>query len=612
MGALEQHYFVTLEHVLDSEFVPNLPPLLDTTRPQAEQKLKNRARAFSAFALHNICDISKIDAARAVVDDFDDYGVDAIYYHAQTETLYLVQSKLKAAEQFSQDEALAYCQGIRKLIKQDFTGFNKNVENRTTEIEDALDNCSHIKLVIAHTGSGISKHAKQAIEELLADEDHGEERLDQQVLDYDSKRIVDDLRSAKAYERVDTELWVEKCSTVSEPKVTYFGLVQLLDLVKLHEKHGKALYERNIRTFLGHKTEVNTSIQKTLDEKPKEFMYLNNGVTALCQEIYPKSAKAAQGGKKRLKLRGFSIINGAQTIASSAKFLADNKAKGISDARVSLTLIKADADGDFGKSVTRARNHQNPVLLANFAALDDEQERLRRDLAYLGIHYAYKAEAADGVNDNSRICIDEAAQALAMLQPDPRYVIWLKKEPAQLLDTTSVQYKTLFASTVTAFQLANAVRLNRYIQNRMATEAKSGSGQERLTYKHGGYALAWVMAKRLSQSINGTALLDEAKVKTALSAPFDQLRQTLWDATKSATIGGLFSTTLYYSKGPLALFRNQTDVLPLLQNIMVAHYDLSADPVLEHKKKLYKTGQSYPEDLFAYLVSKAPQIGNVT
>jgi len=603
MSALEQHHYVMLEQVLDSDFVPNLPPLLDKTKPPAEQQLKNRSRAFSAFALHNICDISKVDAAKSVIDDFDDYGVDAIYYHAQTETLYLVQSKLKAAKQFSQDEALAFCQGIRKLIKGDFSGFNKNVENRLVEIEDAIGNCSHIKLVVAHIGDCISMHARQVLDELLADEDHGEERLDPQVLDYDSTHIVDDLQSAKAYERVDAELWVEKCSTVGEPKVTYFGLVQLLDLVKLHNKFDKALYERNIRTFLGHRTEVNTSIQKTLDVIPKEFMYLNNGVTALCQEILPKDTKVAKGGKKRLKLKGFSVINGAQTIASSARFLADNKEKGIAEARVFITLIKADADGEFGKSVTRARNHQNPVLLANFAALDDEQERLRRDLAYLGIHYAYKAEAADGVNDDSRICIDEAAQALAMLQPDPRYVVWLKKEPAQLLDTTSSQYKALFAPTVTAFQLANAVRLSRYIQNRMAVEAKSGSGQERLTYKHGSYALAWVMSKRLSNAINGTVLIDGAKIKAALSAPFDQLRQTLWDVTKPVTM---------YSKGPLALFRNQTDVLPLLRNVMITHYGLDADPVLEHKRKAYKPGQFYPEEFFAYLVSKAPQIGNLT
>ena len=160
-----------LEQALEAGYVPHLPALLDTTKPAAEQQKKNRSRAFSAFALHNICGIPKIDAAKAVIDDFDDYGIDAIYYHAPTETLYLVQSKLKAADQFSQPEALAYCQGARKLIKQDFSGFNKNVQDRKTEIEDALDNCSHIKLVVAHTGSGVSKHAKTAIDELLADED---------------------------------------------------------------------------------------------------------------------------------------------------------------------------------------------------------------------------------------------------------------------------------------------------------------------------------------------------------------------------------------------------------------------------------------------------------
>lgn len=190
-----------LEKVLDEEVVAHLPPLIDKTRPADQQQKKNRSRAFSAFALANICGIPKAAAAKAVIDDFDDFGVDAIYYSASTETLYLVQSKLKAAEQFSQDEALAFCQGVRKLMKQEFTGFNKNVQGRLVEIEDALDNCSRIKLVVAHTGSGISQHAKAAIDDLLADDDHGEERLDKSADDYDAKRAVEDLRAAKAYER---------------------------------------------------------------------------------------------------------------------------------------------------------------------------------------------------------------------------------------------------------------------------------------------------------------------------------------------------------------------------------------------------------------------------
>lgn len=607
MSALEQQHLAALRQTLARDFVPHLPPLLDHSKPEEETQRKNVSRALSAFALFHICGLSHLEAGAAVIDDFDDFGIDAVIYSAATETIYLVQAKLKASEQFSEVEALAFARGVRKLVGEDFTGFNDHVQKRRTEIEGALNDCEHIVLVVAHTGSGISVHAKKALDDLLEDEDHGEERFDPNFLDYDAARIVTDLRAGQAYKRVDATLRVQKCSSVSEPRVTYFGLIPLTELVKLHEKHGAALYERNIRAFLGNKTEVNTSIQATLASDPGKFLYLNNGVTVLCNEIRPKSGHAAKGGGKRLELKSLSVVNGAQTIASAARFLSENKGADIAGARVSLTLIKADSDGEFGKSVTRARNHQNPVLLANFAALDDEQERLRRDLACLEIVYSYKAEAADATSDPNRIRIDEAVQALAMLQPDPRYVVWLKKQPARLLNTASDTYKEIFKPSVSAFQLANAVRLNRYVQKRMATEAAVAYGQERLAYKHGNYAAAWVLAKRLSKSMDSASLLDSAWLETALSQHFDSLRQELWTCTQLATMLAI-GPPVIYSKGPLALFRNQTYVIPLLQSLMVNHYGLTEDSAIEHKIAQGKASDLYPVTLFAYLSSKAPQI----
>jgi hypothetical protein len=374
--------------------------------------------------------------------------------------------------------------------------------------------------------------------------------------------------------------------------------MKLEDLVELHQKHDKALYAKNIRTFLGHKTPVNSSIQETLATRPKDFVYLNNGVTALCEILEPKGII---GKAKRLKVRGFSVINGAQTIASSAKFVADNQACDISAARVSFTLIKAQSDGDFGKAVTRARNHQNQVSLSNFAALDDEQERLRREVAHLGFHYAYKAEGPDTQSDPFRIGIDEATQSLAMLQADPRYVVWLKKEPARLLDTESDQYKALFTIAVTAFQLINSVVVNRYVQDRLQDEARNAIGFARLVYKHGNYAVAWVIAKRLKSVINAPAVIDGIKLKAALSLPFDELRETHLNMTSAAAV----------LKGPLALSRNQTDTIPLLEKIMLENFGLSSDPVVTFKRQQHKAGELYPEALFDYMVSKAPQIENI-
>jgi len=264
-------------------------------------------------------------------------------------------------------------------------------------------------------------------------------------------------------------------------------------------------------------------------------------------------------------------------------------------------LIKAQSDGDFGKAVTRARNHQNQVSLSNFAALDDEQERLRREASYLGFHYRYKAEVPDTQVDRARIGLDEAAQALAMLQVDPRYVVWLKKEPAQLLDTQSDQYKALFSASVTSFQLINAVVVNRYVQRRMQEEARTATGAERLIYKHGNYAVAWVIAKRLKSAINSSAVIDGATLEIKLSAIFDQLRLTHLNHTTAAT----------NLRGPLALFRNQTHTVPLLEKVMIENYDLSTDLAIPSKRSQHKAGQLYPEALFNYLVSKAPQIVDI-
>src|SRR4051812_13053514 len=122
-----------LETVLRSDYVQHLPPLLKPKNP-TEDGLKNLSRALAAFALSALCDVVPKEAADAVVDDYDDFGLDAIYYHGPSETLYLVQAKLKAGATFSQEEANAFVQGIRKLIAQEFSGFNNHIIKRQIAI----------------------------------------------------------------------------------------------------------------------------------------------------------------------------------------------------------------------------------------------------------------------------------------------------------------------------------------------------------------------------------------------------------------------------------------------------------------------------------------------
>ncbi|MFH1743334.1 MAG: hypothetical protein ABIH23_30375, partial [bacterium] len=99
----------------------------------------------------------------------------------------------------------------------------------------------------------------------------------------------------------------------------------------------------------------------------------------------------------------------------------------------------------------------------------------------------------------------------------------------------------------------------------------------------------------------GARLLDDSKLRNSLGVPFDELRQIHWTETQKRL----------YLKGPLALFRNQTDTIPLLEAILINYYGLGADPVVGHKRNQQAIGRPYPKELFDYLISKAPQIGNL-
>jgi hypothetical protein len=129
----------------------------------------------------------------------------------------------------------------------------------------------------------------------------------------------------------------------------------------------------------------------------------------------------------------------------------------------------------------------------------------------------------------------------------------------------------------------------------MAIQAR-GTGPEKLTYKHGASALAWILAKRVTVEQSSAKLFDPTKIPAVLSAPFDELRQCLWNHTKAALAG----------RTPLVIYRNQTRTIPTVENVMLENFKLTADPAIAAKRAM--PNKFYPEPLFDYMISKAPQI----
>lgn len=591
MAALSAEYMEILRRELQSQYVAHLPPLLPA-HGGVQPPDKQISRALSAFALGGQLALSAPDAAKAVIDDFGDQGIDAIYYDAKTETLHLVQSKLKA-EDFSLPEAQAFVAGTRLLFKQDFAAFNKNVTDRQAEIEAALGEASHIELWVVCTGGAITGPAKDTFTQFFADPSHGEaERLIPHIRHIHPDLIAQDLRQRNSYQAVNADVYLTHDVCIKEPRLTWYGMARVEDLVALHAKEGKALYEKNVRYYLGGRSDVNKGIQQTLKDDPGSFFYLNNGITALCSSIDVKDRKA---NRRKLKVRGMSIINGAQTVASAAELMGQGTPPDISQAHVMLTLIQANADGAFGPKVTKARNSQNTVLLSDFAAQDPVQARLAQELAGLSINYHVRSDvgAKSGPND---ILLTEAVAAMAWLAIDPRYPVWLKSGRGELSNTQSPQYQALFGDELMGAHLANAVVFYRVIHDLLVAADKSALGQERLVYRHGMHAIGGSYFKRLRRVIQQPKLIDKDAAGQLVSQSFDQHRQVALD--KFATL----------FVGPLAFFKNQAQTVSYLRDVMIHAYGLADHAAIPALNQATPHEKFPLERLFSFLSQQAPQL----
>ena len=581
--------------------MPHLPELLNKERPKVDQDKKQLSRAFSGFVLHKMLNIGITNAAKAVVDDFDDNGLDAIHYEANSKTLYLVQSKFREREQFDEGDAIRFRSGVDLLLGQRYDRFNANVTCRKGELDNVFNEAERIQLVVAYIGTGFSAHAKAALKELTENEDHHEVgRLQPDIAEYGPDKVQADLLAEKSVGVVNDSLVLSKWQHLGGHRDTHIGVALVSDLVALHRKHNKALYERNIRYFLGSReSDVNKSIQDTLRSAPDEFFYLNNGVTALADLV-----EAPQGTKanKRLRLRGLSVINGAQTISSAAEFVAQNPICDISSAKVLVTIIKADSEGKFGRSVTRARNRQNPVSTGNFASLDPRQEELRRELTYLGYSYHYRPEATprNAEASTSIVTIEQAMKALALFAVDSRYPYWLKNEIARFQNADSSEYQSLFTPTLTGAQLVNKVKFFRFVRDVLASNGAATGGAEGLFYRHGTFVVAAVLAKRCRTRVNEPDVLKQTQLNELLSAPLDQCRQACWDRARPLVGQG---------RSVLSYFQNQGNTVRLLDGCMAAIYGLENAEAYQAVKRVADRRETFPQEkIFRYLTTQAPQI----
>jgi hypothetical protein len=584
-----QEQLTQIESALRLRFFPLVAKIIKPSRAQwtEDQHDTDRlTRALAAYSLVALCGLDDATAAGAVTDGEDDGGIDAIYYDRPRTRLMIIQSKFKrngAAP--SQAENLKTINGIKALMARRFAEFNTHFQQRLDEIEEALDTPGvMIEIGLVYLGENFSPHVASDLDALKGELNVLTPRMTWEK--HGLSTVHAWLIAEHTPLTITADVQLENWALITTPRKAIYGQVSAATLAQLVDTHGKALFERNIRHYLGS-IGVNTAIADTVRRRPGDFFYLNNGLTAVADNITP-----AVGGQDRcnFRLTNVSIVNGAQTAGAIATAALAGTIS--PDAKVLFTIIETGANpDDISLQITRARNYQNVVRGVYFAALDPNQARLRQELQVSGITYHYRPSAEARARRDDAFTLEEAALALACLsfrvhtsqelqqvrtqgrRPANAidFAVTAKKEIGRLWEQDGYAYPLIFNAELSGVRMCRIVRIYQFVDQILAGSELSERGyNRRMFFRHARYYIMCFVAHRSQDVINKPSHQLSDDDKRLLSQRVNEIAELIYAE----------STPLQAVKGYLSIFRNLTDSQPLADQILarLAERDRAALP----------------------------------
>ena len=541
-----------IEQYLKETFFPMIPKL-ETGQAQGWSEVqheKNRlSRSLSALAIASLADVEPAEAAYSIINGFDDNGIDAIHFDRANHILWIVQAKAGNAPNMGENKK--FCDGIRDLIAQRFEKFRVESFTRLQpDVESALEQPGKIIGCNIYLEGSLGSHAIADLENLKQELNQFTERFDWR--DLNVNEIHHWLTQKQAIQPIDIKLILENWHRLSEPRRAFYGLVKAQDLAELYQEYGKQLFQKNIRYYLGAEA-VNQDIATTIRKNPTELFYLNNGLTITCSEVCLPSGYKQESSCFTLK--GFSIVNGAQTVGTIANVFRENQSVS-AEAKLLVTIIEVGDSSELGASITKARNTQNAVKDLYFAALDPNQERLRQECMVSGVVYHYRPSAERGQDD---ISIEEAAIALACFSDNSQLVVVAKQDISQLYQQ---YYEQLFNDRLLGLTVCRYVKIYQYLDAILAASERAEVGRRKAFYRHGRYFISNIFARCHRRLLNTAEINLANEDQETISRSGLEIAELIY--------GVLKSRFLTEERGCLAIFRNLGDVRDLTGAVMQA------------------------------------------
>ena len=554
--------------------------LITGTGPNTESRRSNfLSKAIAAFVLHEDAGATLEEAVAASIDGGLDHGIDSVFV-ADDQTIWLVQSKYKESGSGEPElgDVSKFRDGVTDLIQGRWERFNNALQNRSASITDALNSgICKVKVVLAYSGTAVSDDRR----DIFSDLERAFNAPNPGFLRchaYGLTTLHDLHLDGVTAQAIEAEIELKDFGHTQEPYRAFYGRMDAKRLAELWVQHEDRLVDRNIRRFKGT-TSVNAGLTETLQQEAQHFFYFNNGVTFLCDAINQQHPRDPNRESGKFRVRGLSIINGAQTVGAIAREpIAHYEAN---PAMVMATFVCLDNVPDgFGDRVTQSRNRQNAVDLEDFAALDERQAMWQQTLRMAGIEYVVQHGQDDPPPSPTNFSVRELAPYLACTVTTndwQDYLVAAKTDKKRLFgreglvpatDPLRRSYERLFADSLTAKQMWRIAQIGRTVIGKVRDRASAegdpqglplGTLPAREVLAHGAWMVLHVIFIRLPLN-NGVELNLSTDELTALSREIDSVADRLVTVVQA----------VQWNKQARSVFENKTDCRSVKGRLMAA------------------------------------------
>lgn len=373
---------------------------------------REESSAFLSWFLVNIYRLDIIEVQNIVCDGHGDKGIDGIYVNESEECIDIFQSKTvqnpdktlgdtQLKEFVGSLKQLETLEGVQSMIS---TTGNSQLKNLLNEYKDLLTSSKYTIRGIFVTNAIKDSNAESFLKATSPTT---------QLKVWDKPLIIQMYVPSEKAIPATSEIafdvfgydYVEY--NVSNTAKVVIAPVSAVDLVQMEGIENQQLFDLNLRKDL-EKTKVNKDIGKSIINAAEHgnFLLYHNGITIICDKLDTSD-------KDKVKIQGYSVVNGCQTVSS----LYRNKDKVTQGLRILTRIVQVNANqSGLISRITYNSNNQNGIKARDFRSNTQTQVRLQQEIEQSYPDYFYEIKRGD--EPEQRIIIENTLAGQILLAFD--------------------------------------------------------------------------------------------------------------------------------------------------------------------------------------------------